>query len=99
MDVMVGLPTVGRHQTPGEQPADEACELLPLAGGEVVPEGRARRGRTRADSEAGGDRSGRVAAHGETPRCWARCRDQRASSSGAATAIVGGAAEAGEPLA
>ena len=58
MGVMVGLPTVGRHQTPGEQLADEAGELLPLAGGELVPEGRDRSGAGSAASGAGGDWSG-----------------------------------------
>ena len=47
MGVMVDLPTVGRHQAPGEQPTDETRELLSLAGGELVPKGRDRRGRDR----------------------------------------------------
>src|SRR5512135_897407 len=54
MGVMVGLPTVGRHQTPGEQPAHEACELLPLAGGEKIPKRRSRRGRARPIQGRGG---------------------------------------------
>jgi len=50
-----------------------------------------------ADSGAGGPIR-TVSAHGEAPGCWVRCRDHRASSISAATAIVGGAAEAGWSL-
>jgi hypothetical protein len=49
MGVMVGLPTVGRHWKPGEQPARDACELLPLAEGEKISRRRSRRGPIRTE--------------------------------------------------
>src|SRR3954470_17678349 len=54
LGIMVGLLPVGCPQTPGEQPADEACELLPLALGELVPERRGRRGQDRPSQGRGG---------------------------------------------
>ncbi len=41
MGVMAGLPTVVRPQASGESSPDEASELLPLAGVELIPDRRA----------------------------------------------------------
>src|SRR3954464_15786942 len=54
LGVMICLPTVGRHQTPGDQTSDEASELLTLAEGELIPEGRDHRWRARPIQRRGG---------------------------------------------
>jgi len=51
---MAGLPPVGRLETPGEQPSDEASEVVPLDVGELVPEGRDQFGRVLPTHERGG---------------------------------------------
>lgn len=50
---MAGLPPVGRLEKPGEQPSDEASEVVPLGVGELVPEGRDQLGRVLPTHERG----------------------------------------------
>ncbi len=38
MGVMADLPMVGRVKVPGEQPSDDASQVVPLTLGELVPE-------------------------------------------------------------
>src|SRR5947209_17712476 len=52
--VMADLPTVGRLQVPGEPPSDEASQVVPLAVGELVPEGWNQRGRVLPTHRRGG---------------------------------------------